>query len=106
MVVKTQKRPSFDSVTIEKKMKENVEKKDVILYERLKELRKEHSLEIDVVARFLGVSEHTYAGYEAKPNATMHRSPSLDKLVNLARFYNVSLDYLLGLDNKPAYAEK
>ena len=57
---------------------------------RLKELRQTKRMTQKQVA----VS--TVSGYE---NNT--KTPSLETLIDLARLYNVSTDYLLGVDNRP-----
>lgn len=64
----------------------------VMIKERLKELRKEKGLHQKDVAEVLGMSSTGYAGYEQGTN-----KPPADTLVTLARFYNVSSDYILGI---------
>ncbi len=62
---------------------------------RLRELRKERKLTQDQVARRLNLSKTTISGYENNV-----KTPSLDVLVQLSVFYNVTADYLLGLENR------
>lgn len=62
---------------------------------RLRELRKEKKLTQDQVARRLNLSKTTISGYENNV-----KTPSLDVLVQLSVFYNVTADYLLGLENR------
>lgn len=64
------------------------------LGKRLKRLRKVHRLKGKEVAQAIGVSDSTYRNYELG-----HREPSLDILVLIAKFYDVTADYLLGLDD-------
>jgi transcriptional regulator with XRE-family HTH domain len=59
---------------------------------RLRELRSEKKLTMDDAAKIVGVAKSTYAGYESE-----FRQPSLDKITLFADFYQVSVDYLLGL---------
>lgn len=63
---------------------------------RLKELRKTKRMTQRQVATRLNMGISTISGYE---NNT--KTPSLEALVDLARLYNVSTDYLLGVDNRP-----
>ncbi len=62
---------------------------------RLRELRKERKLTQDQVARRLNLSKTTISGYENNV-----KTPSLDVLVQLSVFYNVTANYLLGLENR------
>ena len=62
---------------------------------RLKKLRETKKLSQNQVAHRLKVSKSTISGYE---NNT--RYPSFDILIQLALLYNVSADYILGLDNR------
>lgn len=59
---------------------------------RLRELRKEKNLTIDEMAAQLEFTRSTYAGYERK-----FRKPPLDAITKIAKFHDVSTDYLLGL---------
>lgn len=63
---------------------------------RLKELRKTKRMTQRQVSTRLNMGISTISGYE---NNT--KTPSLEALVDLARLYNVSTDYLLGVDNRP-----
>ena len=60
---------------------------------RLLNLRKEKHLTQPQVAEGVGITTRTYQRYEAG-----EREPNLSTLVALAKFYNVSLDYLAGLE--------
>ncbi len=62
---------------------------------RLRRLRLEKEISMIKVARALGISISSISSYE---NAT--KCPSLEVLIGLAEFYNVSTDYLLGLDDR------
>ena len=61
---------------------------------RLKELREENGLTQHAVAEYLNVKQNTYSQYE-----TEKRQLSIDMLIKLARFYNVSTDYILELED-------
>ena len=60
--------------------------------EIIRNLREDHELNQDTIAKHLGVVQQTYSNYEKG-----HTSLPLDYLVKLAKFYNVSSDCLLGL---------
>lgn len=65
-----------------------------ILGKRLKELREERGLTQQQCANQLGVHSVTYLHYEKE-----QREPPLSLLADIAKFYNVSVDYLLGLSD-------
>jgi transcriptional regulator with XRE-family HTH domain len=67
---------------------------------RLKELRKQRGWTIDIAADKLQISRSTYAGYE-----TEHRKPPIETIAWIAKFYNVSADYILGLVDEPNIKE-
>lgn len=62
-----------------------------ILAKRLCELRKERKLSRKAVVEHVNMSERTYQRYEEA-----EREPSASALVELADFYHVTADYLLG----------
>lgn len=59
---------------------------------RLKEIREDKQLSQSEVAKLLNVKQNTYSQYE-----TGKRQISIAMLVQLAEFYDVSVDYLLEL---------
>ena len=65
------------------------------LSERLYSLRKERKLTQDSVAKELGISMKSYCRYEKN-----EREPTASVLVQMADFYDVSLDYLVGLKDE------
>lgn len=69
----------------------NTENK-TILGQRLKELREEHSLTQRQLADELGINSVTYLHYEKS-----QREPPIALLVEFAKYFDVSVDYLLGL---------
>lgn len=64
----------------------------IILGKRLKELREELGLTQKQLAEKLELNSVTYLHYEKS-----QREPPLAVLANMAIFFNVSVDYLLGL---------
>ncbi|WP_404988408.1 helix-turn-helix domain-containing protein [Clostridium culturomicium] len=70
-----------------------------ILSDRLKSLRDEREIMQKEVAAYLNISTSAYGFYEQDK-----RTPTPEVLSKLADFYNVSVDYLLGITNvKNAY---
>lgn len=63
-----------------------------MLSRRLRDLREDRDLRQEDVAKAIDIPTRTYGNYEMGI-----RSVPLDILVKLARFYEVSTDYLLGL---------
>ena len=59
---------------------------------RLKELREEADLQQRVLADYLNIRQNTYSQYE-----NGQRQIPIDALIKLAKFYNVSTDYILGI---------
>ena len=64
-----------------------------ILGARLKELREEKGLTQKQLADKLNINSVTYLHYEKE-----QREPPLSLLADIALFYGVSVDYLLGLE--------
>ena len=64
-----------------------------IFSQRLKELRKDAGLSQVALAKELNLDKSTIAKYE-----TAAISPSIEILVLFAKFFHVSTDYLLGLE--------
>ncbi len=62
--------------------------------ERLKELRVERGLSQAQLAKEVGVSSVAIVYWESK-----QRIPNLDSVIDLAKFFNVSLDYIAGLED-------
>ena len=61
-------------------------------FDRLKALRNARNLSQARVATHLNISREAYSMYE-----TGKRQPSNELMIDMARFFNVSLDYLIGL---------
>ena len=64
----------------------------IILGQRLKELRIAHGYTQKEIAEKLGINSVTYLHYEKS-----QRQLPLELLADIAAFYEVSTDYLLGL---------
>lgn len=60
--------------------------------ERLKELRKEKGLSILGLANAVGTSHANVSRWESKS-----RQPNIDFVIAIAKYFNVSTDYLLGV---------
>lgn len=63
-------------------------------YPRLKDLREDKDLSQEDVARILGTEQSYYAKYE---NGV--RPIPFERVIKLALFYDVSIDYIAGLTN-------
>ena len=61
------------------------------MYPRLRDLREDKDLNQTEVAKMLGMSQTGYSKYETGENDIPTQI-----LIKLARFYNTSVDYLLG----------
>ena len=62
--------------------------------ERIREIRADNSLTQQKIADLLHIGQRTYADYESGKT----RIP-IDSLLILAKFYNVSMDYISGASN-------
>ena len=62
--------------------------------ERIREIREDNALTQQNIADLLHVGQRTYSDYESGKT----RIP-LDSLLLLARFYNVSVDYISGVSD-------
>jgi len=61
---------------------------------RLKQLRQARSITQKELAKRLGLTKSVISAYE-----TDIRTPSFDTLLHIAAFFNVTTDYLLGVDH-------
>ena len=66
------------------------------MYQRIRDLREDRDLKQRQVAELLSCSQQVYSNYELG-----QRDIPTDVLIKLALFYNVSVDYILGLTNNP-----
>lgn len=65
-----------------------------IFAERLKDLRQEENLSTTKLGARIGVSANTISRWEREL-----RIPNIENLVELAKFFRVSTDYLCGLED-------
>lgn len=66
------------------------------MYQRIRNLREDRDLKQRQVAELLNCSQQVYSNYELG-----QRDIPTDILIRLSNFYNVSVDYLLGLTSNP-----
>ena len=62
---------------------------------RIKDLREDADLTQKQLANFLHIKQNTYSQYE-----NGQRQIPLEALIALAKYYNTSTDYILGLTNE------
>ena len=67
-----------------------------MIFRRLKDLREDHDLKQAYLAKLLDVSQRSYSAYE-----TGDRLLSIQSLMILADYYNVSIDYIVGRTDDP-----
>lgn len=66
------------------------------MYQRIRDLREDHDLKQRQVAEYLNCSQQVYSNY-----GLGQRDIPTEVLIRLSRFYNVSVDYILGLTQNP-----
>ena len=64
-------------------------------YQRLKDLREDNDLKQEAIAQMLEMTRQQYQLYESGK-----RQIPFDKVIKLAVYYNVSIDYIAGLTNE------
>ena len=65
-------------------------------YQRLRDMREDHDLKQSDVAEILQIEQTLYSRYELGKHMM-----GIDKYIILARYYNVSIDYLAGIIETP-----
>lgn len=65
-------------------------------YQRLRDIREDNDMKQEEIARILNINQTQYSRYELGKNMM-----SVDKYIKLALFYNITLDYLLGVIDEP-----
>lgn len=71
----------------------NMDKNNCLFSKRIKELRIENSLTQKQLAEILFIDRTAVSGWETK-----NKQPDYETLIKLAKLFNVSTDYLLGLE--------
>lgn len=66
------------------------------MYSRLRDLREDRDLKQRELASILNCSQQVYSNYELG-----QRDIPTDVLIKLSAFYQVSVDYILGITNNP-----
>jgi transcriptional regulator with XRE-family HTH domain len=66
------------------------------MYRRIRDLREDRDLKQRQLSEFLHCSQQVYSNYELG-----QRDIPTDVLIKLSEYYNVSVDYLLGLTSNP-----
>lgn len=69
---------------------------DMYFYKRLKDLREDNDKTQSEIAQLLNIKQQQYGRYEIGE----YEIP-LHHLITLAKYYNVSLDFLAGLSDTP-----
>ena len=67
-----------------------------MIYKRIRDLREDNDLTQKEMAKKLNCSQQVYSNYELG-----QRDIPTDILIKLSHFYNVSVDYILGISDKP-----
>ena len=65
-----------------------------IFAERLKDLRNEKGISLKYLAKEIGVTDMAISRWENE-----QRIPNIENLASLAKYFGVSTDYLLGLED-------
>ena len=68
---------------------------EVLKYERIRNLRIDNNITQKELANLLNLKQNTYSQYEIGV-----LNYPIDVLIKLAKFYNTSVDYLVGLTNE------
>ncbi len=66
------------------------------MYPRIRALREDRDIRQREIARYLNCSQQVYSNYELG-----QRDIPTDVLIRLAHYYEVSIDYLLGISDNP-----
>ena len=66
------------------------------MYKRIRDLREDRDLTQKQISEILSCSQQVYSNYELG-----QRDIPTDVLVKLSAFYNVSVDYILGITDNP-----
>ena len=64
-------------------------------FKRIKDLREDHDMYQKDIAKLLGISQQYYSEYEKGK-----RTIPIQHLITLAKFYETSIDYIVGLTDE------
>ena len=64
-------------------------------FKRIRDLREDHDMLQKDIAKILDISQQYYSEYESGK-----RTIPIIHLINLAKYYNTSIDYIVGLSDK------
>ncbi len=64
-------------------------------FKRIRDLREDKDLKQEYIAKILNIKQQNYSRYE-----TGNKTMPIEKLIILADFYKVSIDYIVGRTNK------
>ena len=67
-----------------------------MIYKRIRDLREDKDLTQKELASALNCSQQVYSNYELG-----QRDIPTDILIKLSKFYNISVDYILGITDNP-----
>ena len=67
-----------------------------MVYRRIRELREDNNFTQKAIAKILNCSQQVYSNYELG-----QRDIPTDILIKLSKFYNTSVDYILGISDNP-----
>ena len=62
---------------------------------RIRDMREDNNMNQKQIAQLLGIQQNSYSQIESGKN-----NLQIDHLIKLAKFYDTSTDYLLGLTNE------
>lgn len=70
-------------------------------FKRIKDLREDNDKLQKEIAKLLGISQQYYSEYE-----NGNRTIPITHLITLAKYYNTSIDYIVGLSDEKTISEK
>lgn len=70
-------------------------------FKRIKDLREDNDKLQKEIAKLLGISQQYYSEYE-----NGNRTIPITHLITLAKYYNTSIDYIVGLSDEKNISEK
>ncbi len=66
------------------------------MFQRIRDLREDRDITQTQLAQYLQIHQTTYSDYEIG-----NLNVPIDILIKLAKFYNTSIDYIVGLTDNP-----